>query len=163
MENPTTTDNVNFSNEVDESVRLPDDVKVEQLVECSSLFPLQFPLTEEEEINMVILSSIQDQKKIQNQQDEYEENILQKYEEMKVEREKELKGLILALKKLAKYDKKVKEVLDLIENIIESYCLGYMNECSLDVVTYDIIFCELSSIRIDKSVIEKLKTIIKSE
>jgi hypothetical protein len=64
---------------------------------------------------------------------------------------------------LAKFDKKVQEVFDLIENFIEAYCLGYMDTYELDDITYDKIFNELSTIRINKIDIESLKEILKRE
>lgn len=151
----------NSDKDTDEIIRKPDEVKVEQLIDNTD--SLLSPLTEEEEINMSILNSIKDQREIQKQHDEYESNVLREYEEMKMEREKQTKGIIDVLKKLAKFDKKVDETLYLIESITYAYCSGYMNNCVLDAITYDNIFNELSSIRIDKVLIETLKTIIQRE
>ena len=152
-------DNHSDSDE-NEIIRSPDEVIVEQLIE-----PMEqtVPLTEEEETNMAILNSIQDFKVTQKEQDEYEKLVLNDFQKMKEEREQKVKSVICRLKKLAKFDKPLAEILDLIDGIISAYCLGYIDNYELDTITYDKIFAELSTIRIDKSDIESFKEIIKRE
>jgi len=141
-----------------EDIRSPDEIKVEKLIETDSR-----DLSEDEEIKMVIVNSIQEFIEIQKQQDKYEDLILQEFKEMTKDRDKKVNNLVNTLKKLAKFDKKVQEVFDLIENFIEAYCLGYMDTYELDDITYDKIFNELSTIRINKIDIESLKEILKRE
>jgi len=150
----------NDENDENEIIRSPDEVIVEQLVE-----PIEqiVPLSEEEETNMAILNSIQDFKVTQKEQDEYEELLLNDFQKMKEEREQKVKSIMNTLKKLAKFDKQLAEILDLIDGIISAYCLGYIDNYELDTITYDKIFAELSTIRIDKSAIESFKEIIKRE
>jgi len=150
----------NDENDENEIIRSPDEVIVEQLVE-----PIEqiVPLSEEEETNMAILNSIQDFKVTQKEQDEYEALVLNDFQKMKEEREQKVKSIMNTLKKLAKFDKQLAEILDLIDGIISAYCLGYIDNYELDTITYDKIFAELSTIRIDKSAIESFKEIIKRE
>jgi hypothetical protein len=82
---------------------------------------------------------------------------------MKEEREQKVKSIIITLKKLAKFDKQLAEILDLVDGIISAYCLGYIDNYELDMITYDKIFAELSTIRIDKKEIESFKEILKRE
>ena len=148
----------NDENDENEIIRSPDEVIVEQLVE-----PIEqiVPLSEEEETNMAILNSIRDFKVTQKEQDEYEELVLNDFQKMKEEREQKVKSIMNTLKKLAKFDKLLAEILDLVDGIISAYCLGYIDNYELDMITYDKIFAELSTIRIDKSAIESFKEIIK--
>lgn len=153
-------DDNHSDNDENEIIRTPDEVIVEQLVE-----PIEktVPLTEEEETNMAILNSIQDFKVTQKEQDEYEELLLNDFQKMKEEREQKVKSVICRLKKLAKFDKPLAEILDLVDGIISAYCLGYIDNYELDMITYDKIFAELSTIRIDKKEIESFKEILKRE
>jgi len=153
-------DDNHSDNDENEIIRTPDEVIVEQLVEPMGQ---TVPLTEEEETNMAILNSIQDFKVTQKEQDEYEELLLNDFQKMKEEREQKVKSIMKTLKKLSKFDKPLAEILDLIDGIITAYCLGYIDNYELDMITYDKIFAELSTIRIDKSDIESFKEIIKRE
>lgn len=153
-------DNNHSDNDENEIIRSPDEVIVEQLIDPTEK---TVPLTEEEETNMAILNSIQDFKITQKEQDEYEELLLNDFQKMKEEREQNVKTIMNTLKKLAKFDKQLAEILDLIDGIISAYCLGYIDNYELDKITYDKIFAELSTIRIDKSAIESFKEIIKRE
>ena len=153
-------DDNNSDNDENEIIRSPDEVIVEQLIE-----PMEqtVPLSEEEETNMAILNSIQDFKVTQKEQDEYEKLVLNDFQKMKEEREQKVKSVIITLKKLAKFDKQLAEILDLVDGIISAYCLGYVDQYELDTITYDKIFNELSTIRIDKKEIESFKEILKRE
>lgn len=153
-------DDNHSDNDENEIIRTPDEVIVEQLVE-----PIEktVSLTEEEETNMAILNSIQDFKVTQKEQDEYEELLLNDFQKMKEEREQKVKSIMKTLKKLSKFDENLAEIFDLVDGIITAYCLGYIDNYELDMITYDKIFAELSTIRIDKSDIESFKEIIKRE
>jgi len=141
----------------EEDVRQPDAVKVEQLINNYTLFT---PLTEQQQINMTILKSIEDMKKTQQEQDEYEKEVLKQYKQMKLERENQVKELIGKLKKLAKFDKSINNLIELIEPVVDAYCLGYIQKYEYDEITYETIFTELKSIKISTDTIMLLKTII---
>jgi len=142
-----------------EIIRKADEVITERLIEPTNIGSL----TEEEETNMAILNSIQDFKQIQKEQDEYEKLVVNDFIKMNQERKQKVKNVMYTIKKLAKFDKKLAEILELIEGIIDSYCLGYIDHYGLDIITYDKIFTELSTIRLEKESIESLKEILKRE
>ena len=145
--------NMNMNEE--DTIRDPDTEYTDQLVE---------PSIEDQTMNQVIQTSLQEWKEHSQANEEYEQRIMQQYTETRLEREGIFKSFIVTLKKLAKYDKNMEEILDLLENIIESYCLGYMEVCELDRETVDKIFKEISKIRVEKKVIELLHNLLqKSE
>lgn len=140
-------------NEIEDNIRPPDEVRSERLLEDTrSDF--------EKEIDEAIYLSYQDTKNQDEIYRKYEEQILQEYNN-EVNRRKEIfTKFIFDLNRLIKIDKDVKEIYDIIEPIIDSYCLQYFQECELDEITYEKIFKLLSKIRTDKSAVEILKTII---
>jgi hypothetical protein len=143
-----------FFNDDDDNIRKPDDIKIDNLLEESAF------LSEDQEINMAILASIQDCKNYQKQQDEFENDIVEKYNVAREEREKQFQPFCNSLKKLAKYDKKIEEIVEIVNAIIDSYCLGIFQHCEIDGETYNKIFGELASVRVDKNAVELLKTIV---
>jgi len=143
-----------FFNNDDDNIRKPDDIKIDNLLEESAF------LSEDQEINMAILASIQDCKNYQKQQDEFENDIVEKYNVAREEREKQFQPFCNSLKKLAKYDKKIEEIVEIVNAIIDSYCLGIFQHCEIDGETYNKIFGELASVRVDKNAVELLKTIV---
>lgn len=140
-------------NEIEDNIRPPDEVRSERLLEDTrSDF--------EKEIDEAIYLSYQETKNQDEINRKYEEQILQEYNN-EVNRRKEIfTKFIFDLNRLIKIDKDVKEIYDIIEPIIDSYCLQYFQECELDEITYEKIFKLLSKIRTDKSAVEILKTII---
>jgi hypothetical protein len=143
-----------FFNDDNDNIRKPDDIKIDNLLEESAF------LSEDQEINMAILASIQDCKNYQKQQDEFENDIVEKYNVAREEREKQFQSFCNSLKKLAKYDKKIEEIVEIVNAIIDSYCLGIFQHCEIDGETYNKIFGELASVRVDKNAVELLKTIV---
>jgi 3-methyladenine DNA glycosylase Tag len=135
-------------------IRKQDEIKVDQLTKNSTL------TKEEQELNAAIMNSIEDFKEIQKQYDDFENNVIQNYEEIKEQREKQFSGFISSLKKVSKYDVKIKEIIEILEPVIEAYCFNYINDCEFDCITYEKIFSELNSVRVEKNVLELLKTII---
>ena len=136
-------------------IRKQDEIKVEQLTNNSTL------TKEEQELNAAIMNSIEDFKEIQKQYDDFENNAIQNYEKTKQQRENQFCGFMNSLKKVSKYDVKIKEIIEILEPVIDAYCFNYINECEFDSITYEKIFNELNSVRVEKSVIDLLKTIIK--
>jgi len=153
--------NNDFFEEEEEEIRPPDAVQKMRLVGEEQ--EQEQVLTEDQLISQAILNSIQDWKVMQKQHDDHEDSLLQQFKETRLEREHMFKDLIITLKKVAKYDKKVAEVLGLVENIVEGYCLAYMEHCELDKETIDTIFNELSQLRVNKKAVELLREIIREE
>ena len=66
------------------------------------------------------------------------------------------------LNRLIKFDKDIKEIYEIIEPIIDSYCNQYIEVVELDLITYEKIFKVIGTVRTDKKNIELLKTILLS-
>jgi hypothetical protein len=143
----------NSFDDTEDNIRHPDEVKREQLLQDTrSVF--------QKEMDEAIYLSFQEVKNQQEISRKYEEQLIQEYNS-EVNRRKEIfTKFIFDLNRLIKIDKDVKEIYYIIEPIIDSYCLQYLQVCELDEITYEKIFNLLSKIRTDKSAVEILKIII---
>jgi hypothetical protein len=140
-----------------DNIRSPDKVKTERLLEDTRS---QF----DKEIDEVIYLSTQELREQYEENKKYEEYLLNEYSKITIERREQFRGLLLALNKLIRYDENIKEIYNIIEPIIDSYCVQYITYCEFDNITYDRIFSIIASIRTQKNNIELLKKIIiKSE
>lgn len=140
-------------NDNEDNIRPPDNVVSEQLLEDTrSDF--------EKQIDEAIYLSYQDIREKQDLSRKYEEQILKDYSEESNKRKQTFEKFLFDLNKVGKIDKEVREIYDIIEPIIESYCSQYINKCELDIETYEKIFKLLGKIRTDKTAVEFLKTII---
>lgn len=146
----------NSFNDIEDNIRPPDEVKMEQLLEDTrSDF--------EKEIEQAIYLSFQEVRNEQEISRKYEEQLMQEYNN-EVNRRKEIfTKFIFDLNRLIKIDKDIKEIYDIVEPIIDSYCLQHLEICELDEITHEKIFNLLSKIRTDKSAVEILKRIIIKE
>lgn len=143
-----------MNNEInDDNIRPPDAVVSDQLLEDTrSDF--------EKEIDEAIYLSYQDIREKQELSKKYEEQLIKDYNEESSRRKLIFEKFLFDLNKVSKIDKEVREIYDIIEPIIESYCSQYINKCDLDIQTYEKIFNLLGKVRTDKNAIETLKTII---
>lgn len=143
----------NSINDAEDNIRPPDEVKMEQLLEDTrSDF--------EKEIDQAIYLSFQE---IRNQEEiarKYEEQILKDYNEESIKRKQIFEKFLFDLNKLSRFDKEVRDIYAIIDPIIESYCSQYINNCEIDIDSYESIFKLLDKIRTDKNAIEVLKSII---
>jgi hypothetical protein len=146
----------NSFNDTEDNIRPPDEVKVEQLLEDTrSDF--------EKEIEQAIYLSFQE---VRNQEEisrKYEEQILKEYNEESNRRKDIFRDLLLSLNKISRFDKEVREIYEIIDPIIDSYCSQYIEICELDEKTYDKIFELLKKIRNNQSAFNLLKEIIIKE
>jgi hypothetical protein len=150
--NITNSDSSYIMDSVD-SIREPDIVKTDRLIEDDrSDF--------EKQIEEATYRSIQDinQQQISNKQ--YEEKIFEEYKKETIRRKELFSDLLSNLNRLKRFDKEIREILDIIEPVIESYCDQYIQICEFDKETYEKIFHLLGKIRTDKKAIELLKNII---
>lgn len=139
-------------------VRKPDSVKREKLIEEN--LPYSDEEMENQEINQAIYLSINE---INNQEElnkKFEEETINNYKKMVIERKAIFNSLLLELLRLSKYDKEIKDIYEILEPIIESYCYQYIEFIELELKTYEKIFKVLNTIRIEKKSIEKLKTLL---
>ena len=75
-------------------------------------------------------------------------------------RKKQFACLLHELDKVSRFDNQIKEIYNIIEPIIESYCFQFIVNYEFDKITYEKIFTTLSTIRTNKKDIELLKTVI---
>lgn len=137
----------------DEEIRAPDEVKIEQLMNDNrSEFDKQ--------IDKAIYLSLQEIKNVEEVNKQYEELIIKNYNDEIIFRKEKFQQLLLDMNKLMRFDKDIKEIYEIIEPIIESYCNQYIEFVELDVDTYDKIFKVIGTIRTNKKNLENLKTII---
>jgi hypothetical protein len=140
-------------NEFEEEIRLPDEVKRERLIpDTRSDFDI--------EMDKALYLSMQEliQQNIKN--DKFEEEIMNSYHSETNERREKFSDLLKNINKLCKFDKDIKELYDFLYPIIESYCDQYILNYEVDEKTYDKVFKFLGTIRVNKNVLETLKTII---
>jgi len=153
MENEYGYDNNDNS---DDNVREPDKTKKEQLLQDNrSEYEKQ-----EEDARYWSLLEFNEQKELN---EKYEEDTINEHKRIINERRELFRGFLFDVNKLIRFDKDIKEIYEIIEPIIDSYCAQYMNQCELDSITYDRIFKVIGNIRTDKNAIDLLKKIIKSE
>jgi hypothetical protein len=123
----------NSFNDTEDNIRPPDEVRVDQFLEDTrSNF--------EKEIDEAIYLSYQDIREKQELSKNYEEQILKEYNEESNRRRDIFKDLLLSLNKITRFDKEIREIYEIIDPIIESYCSQYIEICELDEKTHDKIF-----------------------
>ena len=114
----------------------------------------------QKQIDEAIYLSSMDFCEQQKQQKRYEEEIIANYYIICNERKEKFREILFDLNKLIRFDKDIKEVYEIIEPIIESYCNQIIEFCELDGLTYDKIFKSLKGVRTNKKNIEYLQTLL---
>jgi hypothetical protein len=142
-----------YTDNNDNDVRAPDKVKTDRLMEDTRS-------EYEKQMDEALYLSIQDFKKQEEDNKKYEEELLNEHIKIINERRELFRGFLFDLNKLIRLDKDVKEIYEIIEPIIDSYCSQSINNCEIDSVTYDRIFKVISNIRTNKNAIDLLKKII---
>jgi hypothetical protein len=143
----------NTFDDYEDNIRPPDDVISEQLLEDTRS-------DYEKQIDEAIYLSCQEMREKEMLSIKYEEQLVNDYNEETNKRKQTFEKFLFDLHKVSKIDKEIREIFDIIEPIIESYCSQYINICELDLETYEKIFKLLSKVRTDKSALELLRTII---
>lgn len=142
---------MNLDNE--DNIRPPDAVISEQLLEDTRS-------EYEKQIDEAIYLSFQEIKEQEILAKKYEEQLVNDYNEETSKRKKIFEKFLFDLHKVSKIDKEIREIYEIIDPIIESYCFQYIHKCELDVETYKKIFKLINKVRTDKNVVEYLKNII---
>ena len=133
--------------DIGDNIRPADGVKSELLHQDTRI---EYEKELEEAIN---LSSMEyREKEIKNEK--FEEEIIANYYKVSNERRDIFREFLFDLGKLIRFDKETKEIYEIIQPIIESYCDQFIEICELDEITYDRIFNALKSIRTNKKNIE---------
>ena len=137
----------------DNNIRAPDKTKTEKLI--------QYTRSEyEKQMDEAMYLSIQDFKKQQEINENYENTIINEHIKITNERKELFRGFLFDLNKLIRLDKEMKEIYEIIEPIIDSYCGQYISHYDIDSETYDRIFKVIGNVRTNKNNIELLKKII---
>lgn len=140
----------------DDTIRQPDSIYSDQLMEDErSDF--------DKELEEAIYLSMKDINDREDINAKFEEEIILKYSQETCKRKEIFKKFIFDLNKVSKVDKDIREILEIIEPIIDSYCSQTFDICSLEHEMHKKIFHLLTKIRTDKQAIELLKTIILSD
>jgi hypothetical protein len=134
-------------------IRQPDEVVTERLLEDTRC---DFQKQIDEALRLSMQEVINQEKNNQA----YEDEIVNNYLKEATERREKFVKLLMDIRKLIKFDKKIKEVYEIIDPIIYTYCEQHIEIWETDEETYEKIFKNLSTIRTDKTAIEILKTII---
>jgi HD superfamily phosphohydrolase YqeK len=148
------TSNNEFSFEEEENnIRLPDEVKRDTLIE-DTRSPFQ------KETDMAIYQSMIEHEDYANSMAAFETRIMYESSLETENRKKQFAGLLHDIDKVSRFDPQIKEIYNIIEPIIESYCFQFIHNYEFDKITHDKIFTTLYSIRTNKQDIELLKTVI---
>lgn len=146
----------NSFDEKEYDVRPADEVKIERLVEDNRS---EF----QKEMDEALYLSMEEFRKEQEYFEKIEEEIKNEYLNECKKRKDIFGSFLFDLNRLLKYDEQIKEIYNIVEPIIDSYCAQYIEICQLDDATHDKIFSILSKSKVNKQAIEILKTIIIKE
>jgi hypothetical protein len=145
-----------YSSFDDDNIRPPDESFSETLVEDTrSDF--------EKQIDEAIYISMREMSEQQNNIKQYEERLIKNYLEETNRRKDIFKEFLINLNKISKFDKEVREIYDIIDPIIDSYCGQYIEFCELDLETYNKIFDTLKKIRNNQLAFDTITRIILKE
>ena len=150
---------------MEDNIRPPDEVKREQIMEDYMDGNMDMDIYDdtnifEKETEDAIYLSLYELNEQQKQNRAYEDQILEKYLFETNKRRETFRELLEEMKKISKFDKELKEIYDIIEPIIDSYCNQYIDFYDFDPETYTKIFTIMATLRNSKEKIELLKTII---
>lgn len=123
----------------DEEIRPPDNTIRERLIDYGIDNYNYFDNNQDVELQLAINESIREQ-------EEYEKKI----EKIKY-RTQLFKDVLLKIKKISMLDKQILKLYDIIEPIINSYCICKIDIYECDKDMYDIIFSTLKKIRLTES------------
>lgn len=136
-----------------DNIREPDFVRTERLQEDTRS-------DYERQVDDAIQLSIHEMHQQHRIYAQYEKQLLEDYAKETVRRSELFTDFLFNLNKLSRFDKKIGEVLDIINPIIESYCSQIIEVCELDEATYNKIFGALRGIRNCNSGLDALKSLI---
>lgn len=136
-----------------ENIRPPDEVKKEILIQDNRN---DF----DKQMDEALYLSLQELKQQEEINQLYEDEILDAYLCETKKRKELFQELMFDLNKLTKFDKDIKEIYEIIDPIIDTYCGQFINFCELDQETYDRIFKVIGNVKTKKNNIEILKSIL---
>ena len=140
-------------NNSEDNIRKPDEVVRETLLEDNRD-------NYQKQIDEAMYLSMQEMNQEREINHEYEEKILKDYADETNRRVNLFKNFMANITKLCKFDNEVREIYNILDPIIDSYCGQFIETCELEQKTYDKIFDILKKIRNDQQAFDTLKTII---
>ena len=143
---------------MDESIRTPDSIINEQLIQEENIL-MPYDIDIEDAIYLSFQETNQCDK-LNKENEKYEEELIQQFQKETIERKNKFSEILFKLERLAKIDKEIKEVYEIVGPIIESYCNQMIEFCELDEKTHEKIFYIISKIRINKQNVDMFKSII---
>jgi len=143
-----------FNEEIIDEIRPPDIVKREQLVEEDNRSDF------DREMEEALYLSMQEVREEEIKNHKFEEEIINSYLDKQNKRRELFRDLLINMNKVARFDKDVKEIYEILEPIIEAYCLDYIQFAEVDKETRDKVFNVLKTIRVNKNTLDILQTII---
>jgi sulfite reductase alpha subunit-like flavoprotein len=146
----TTNNNLNLY----EYIREPDNPVCEQLIPSGVKDDFEIQMEE------VLYNSLQEYQNCQKEMDEFEYNIKKEYEDECARRKLLFTDMFQIIKRVSAHDIKIKDVLEILEPIVEMYVEQIINSYEVDNESYNVIFKTLSLIRLKPVMIENLKSII---
>ena len=149
----TSFNSINMIDEAGNIIRPPDNIIREQLVQDNRS---EF----EKQIDQAIYLSLEDSKKRDKLNEDFEKELIKKFNKELIDRKEIFTNFLLQLNRLIRFDKDIKEIYEIIQPIIESYCNQAIEVCEFDKKTYEKIFTTLSTVRTNKESIELLRKII---
>ena len=143
-----------LNEEIIEEIRPPDNVKREQLVGEDTRNDF------DKEMEQALYLSMQEVRDEEIKNHKFEEEIINSYLEKQSKRRELFRDLLINMNKVARFDKDVKEIYEILDVIIEGYCLDYIQCAEVDKETRDKVFNVLKTIRVNKNTLDILQTII---
>ena len=137
-----------------DEIRPPDKVKREKLMQDDDRSDY------DREIEEVLYLSMQEAKEEEIKNHKFEEEVINSYLEKQCKRRELFRDLLVKMNKVSRFDKDVKELNEILDPIIEAYCLDYIQFYEVDKETHNKVFQVLKTIRVNKNTLDILKTII---
>ncbi|MFY7730799.1 MAG: hypothetical protein ACOVRN_14855 [Flavobacterium sp.] len=137
----------------EDHIRPPDDIVQDQLLRDDRD---EF----DRALDEAMYASLQELKQQREQHTNYEAIIFKQYEDERNRRTTLFKDGLFHLIRLGKYDKEVRDIVEIIDPIIDAYCHQFIETCELDAQTYENIFNTISRVRNSQEIIDALANII---
>lgn len=115
----------------------------------------------DQQLDQAMYISLQELKRQRDEQTQYELNVLKQYEDETKRRTALFKECMFQLVRLSKFDADVREVMEIVEPIVDSYCHQFIESCELDTKTYEKIFGTISRVRNGHNAVALLENIVK--
>lgn len=140
----------------EDNIRPADQVITEQLIQDNrSDF--------EKQIDEALYISLQEIKQQEEINRTFEEQLMKEHSEESSRRKEIFNEFLFNLNKIKRFDNEVREIYEIIDPIIEAYCIQAIQFCVFDEETYNKIFNTLIKTRNNKLAFDTLKTIILKE